>query len=92
MEPFGPENMRPVFLATRVRNKGYSKLVKDQHIKFSLSQQNITFNGIGFNMAHLFPLVDSGELLDVVFTIDENEYNGNISLQLKVLDVKPHSA
>ncbi|MEI8111793.1 MAG: single-stranded-DNA-specific exonuclease RecJ [Chitinophagia bacterium] len=92
MEPFGPENMRPVFLATRVRNKGYSKLVKDQHIKFSLSQQNITFNGIGFNMAHLFPLVDSGELLDVVFTIDENEYNGNISLQLKVLDVKPHIA
>ncbi|NDA61860.1 MAG: single-stranded-DNA-specific exonuclease RecJ [Chitinophagia bacterium] len=92
MEPFGPENMRPVFLATRVRNKGYSKLVKDQHIKFSLSQQNITFNGIGFNMAHLFQLVDSGELLDVVFTIDENEYNGNISLQLKVLDVKPHSA
>jgi len=92
MEPFGPENMRPVFLATKVRNKGYSKLVKDQHIKFSLSQQNITFNGIGFNMAHFFPLVDSGELLDVVFTIDENEYNGNISLQLKVLDVKPHIA
>lgn len=92
MEPFGPENMRPVFLATRVRNKGYSKLVKDQHIKFSLSQNNITFNGIGFNMPQLFPLVDSGDWLDVVFTIDENEYNGNTSLQLKVLDVKPHTA
>jgi single-stranded-DNA-specific exonuclease len=57
-----------------------------------LQQDNTTLQGIGFNMKQLFPLVESGEWLDVVFTIDENEYNGNISLQLKVLDVKAHVA
>ena len=92
MEPFGPDNMRPVFLARKVKNKGYCKLVKEQHIRFVLQQDNTTLQGIGFNMKQLFPLVESGEWLDVVFTIDENEYNGNISLQLKVLDVKAHVA
>jgi single-stranded-DNA-specific exonuclease len=92
MEPFGPDNMRPVFLAQKVKNKGYCKLVKEQHIRFVLQQDNTTLQGIGFNMKELFPLVESGEWLDVVFTIDENEYNGNISLQLKVLDVKAHVA
>ena len=92
MEPFGPDNMRPIFLAKKVRNKGYCKLVKEQHIRFVLQQDNTTLQGIGFNMKQLFPLVESGEWLDVVFTIDENEYNGNISLQLKVLDVKAHVA
>lgn len=92
MEPFGPENMRPVFLAKKVKNKGYSKLVKEQHIRFVLQQENTTLQGIGFNLKHLFPLVESGEWLDVVFAIDENEFNGNISLQLKVLDVKAHVA
>jgi len=92
MEPFGPDNMRPVFLARKVKNKGYCKLVKEQHIRFVLQQDNTTLQGIGFNMKELFPLVESGEWLDVVFTIDENEYNGNISLQLKVLDVKAHVA
>jgi single-stranded-DNA-specific exonuclease len=92
MEPFGPDNMRPIFLARKVKNKGYCKLVKEQHIRFVLQQDNTTLQGIGFNMKQLFPLVESGEWLDVVFTIDENEYNGNISLQLKVLDVKAHVA
>jgi single-stranded-DNA-specific exonuclease len=92
MEPFGPDNMRPVFLVKKVKNKGYCKLVKEQHIRFVLQQDNTTLQGIGFNMKELFPLVESGEWLDVVFTIDENEYNGNISLQLKVLDVKAHVA
>ena len=92
MEPFGPDNMRPIFLAKKVRNKGYCKLVKEHHIRFVLQQDNTTLQGIGFNMKQLFPLVESGEWLDVVFTIDENEYNGNISLQLKVLDVKAHVA
>lgn len=92
MEPFGPENMRPVFIATKVKNTGYSKLVKDQHIRFALRQHNTTLNGIGFNLKHLFPLVDSNEWLDVAFSVDENEYNGQLYLQMRVLDVRPHRA
>ncbi len=88
MEPFGPENMRPVFIATNVINTGYSKIVKDLHIRFVLKQGNITLTGIGFNMAEKFSLVESNKPLDIVFTIDENEWNGQTSIQLKMIDLK----
>ena len=57
MEPLGPENMRPVFMVRHVTDSGYSRIVKEQHIKFSLRQDNIVFNGIGFGMAEKFPLL-----------------------------------
>jgi single-stranded-DNA-specific exonuclease len=88
MEPFGPENMRPVFIATNVLDTGYSKIVKDLHIRFVLKQDGKTFTGIGFNMADKFNLVETRKPLDIVFTIDENEWNGETNLQLKVIDIR----
>jgi single-stranded-DNA-specific exonuclease len=88
MEPFGPENARPVFMAARVFDSGYSRIVKDFHIRFSLRQENIIFNGIGFNMADRFSLLQGGRPVDLVFTLDENEWNGEKHLQLKVLDLR----
>jgi len=88
MEPFGPENLRPVFVARNLVDSGYSKIVKDGHIRFSLRQQNIIFTGIGFNLANKFPLLNGNNPVDVVFTLDENEWNGNKHLQLKVIDLK----
>jgi single-stranded-DNA-specific exonuclease len=89
MEPFGPENMRPVFIARNVQDTGFSKIVKEQHIRFVLRQNNITLSGIGFNMAAKFPLLQNKQPLDIVFTIDENEWNGEKSLQLKMIDLRP---
>jgi single-stranded-DNA-specific exonuclease len=88
MEPFGPENMRPVFIATNVTETGYSKVVKELHLRLVLKQGNSTFTGIGFNMANKFPLLQSRKPLDIVFTIDENEWNGETTLQLKMIDLK----
>jgi single-stranded-DNA-specific exonuclease len=88
MEPFGPENMRPVFIVRDVIDVGYSKTIKDQHIRFVLRQGNNTFSGIGFNMADKFHLIESKQPLDVVFTLEENEWNGEKSLQLKVCDLR----
>lgn len=88
MEPFGPGNMRPVFIATQVLDTGYSKIVKGIHIRFVVKQNNIRFTGIGFNMADKFHLVQSNQPLDIVFTLDENIWNGETSLQLKVIDIK----
>lgn len=88
MEPFGPDNMRPVFIAHHLTDTGFSKIVKEQHIKFSIKQNNITFNGIGFNMANKFSILQSKQPFDLVFTIDENDFQGNVSLQLKVIDVR----
>jgi len=86
MEPFGPENMRPVFIVRKVMDNGWSKIVKEEHVKFSLRQNNIVFSGIGFGMADKFQLLQLKHPLDVVFTLDENEWNGNKTLQLKVID------
>lgn len=89
MEPFGPENMRPVFIARNVYDTGFSKIVKEQHIRFVLKQNNITLTGIGFNMADKFHLLQKNSPLDIVFTIDENEWQGEKNLQLKMIDLKP---
>ncbi|MBK8774990.1 MAG: single-stranded-DNA-specific exonuclease RecJ [Chitinophagaceae bacterium] len=89
MEPFGPGNMRPHFLVKNICDTGYSKIVKDNHIKFSMRQQSKIFEGIGFNLAHKFSYLHGNQPVDLVFTIDENEWNGNKSLQLKVIDLRP---
>lgn len=88
MEPFGPGNMRPVFVATRVTDTGYSKIVKEMHIRFVVQQNGLRFTGIGFNMADKFHMVQSNLPLDIIFTLDENVWNGETSLQLKVIDLR----
>jgi single-stranded-DNA-specific exonuclease len=86
MEPFGPENMRPVFIAKNVLDTGYSKIVKELHIRFVVKQDKFSFTGIGFNLARKFNLLKNP--VDIVFTLDENEWNGTTSLQLKVIDIR----
>ncbi len=88
MEPFGPENLRPVFLARRLSNTGYSKIVKEEHIRFSLKQGQTTLTGIGFGMSAKFHLLENNNPVDVVFTIDENEWNDTKTLQLRVIDFR----
>jgi single-stranded-DNA-specific exonuclease len=88
MEPFGPENLRPVFIARNVMDTGYSKIVKEQHLRFSVRQDNVTATGIGFGMAEKLPLLQMKKPVDIVFKIDENEWNGEKSLQLRVIDLQ----
>src|SRR4029078_10534180 len=88
MEPFGPDNLRPVFVAKKVYNTGWSKVVKENHIRFVLQQGTSKITGIGFNMAEKMPLLEAGKAVDVVFKLDENEWNGEKNLQLKVIDVR----
>ena len=88
MEPFGPGNCRPVFIARNVYNTGYSKIVKDTHLRFSLKHDGIILTGIGFGMAEKMPLLEANKPLDVIFKIDENEWNGEKTLQLKIIDLK----
>jgi len=90
MEPFGPDNLRPVFLTRNVFDTGYSKVVKEKHLRFSLKQNGVTWTGIGFDMADKMGILSSGTPVDVVYKIDENEWNGQKSLQIRVIDVKPH--
>ena len=88
MEPFGPLNMRPTFVSYKVYNTGSSRIVKEKHVKFSLKQDNTIIDGIGFNLAHKYNLLTLNEPLDIVYTLDENIWNGNTTIQLKVIDYK----
>ena len=92
MAPFGPGNMNPVFVTSGVNDNGYSKTVgKDNaHIKLSLRdlKSGIVLNGIGFNLGDKIDIVKSGKPLKVVYSLDENHWNGRTTLQLRIKDVK----
>lgn len=88
MEPYGPENLRPVFITKNVVDTSWSKIVKELHIRFVLKKENVVLTGIGFNLAEKFPLLQMKKPLDVVYTIDENEWNGETTLQMKVIDFR----
>ena len=88
MEPYGPENLRPVFITRNVTNTPWSKVVKELHVRFIVKQDDKIFTGIGFNMADKFHLLQMKKPIDLVYTIDQNEWNGEFSLQLKVIDIR----
>jgi single-stranded-DNA-specific exonuclease len=87
MEPFGPDNMRPVFVSRGVTDTGYSKIVKDVHLKLSLREKGSTLQGIFFNGSKFYDLVKN-EPVDIAYTLDLNEFNGQTSVQMKVMDIK----
>ena len=91
MEPFGPENMRPIFIAKGVFDTGYSKLVKESHISFNVTQGKTNVCGIGYNMSEHINIVKSGKPFDIVFQLQLNEWQGNQSVQMQVIDVKTAS-
>jgi single-stranded-DNA-specific exonuclease len=88
MEPYGPGNLRPVFIARNVMSTPWTKSVKEKHIRFVVKNENITMTGIGFNLADKFDLLQLNKPLDLVFTIDENEWNNTVNFQLKVIDFR----
>ncbi|MDF2383770.1 single-stranded-DNA-specific exonuclease RecJ [Nostoc ellipsosporum NOK] len=89
MEPFGPQNLRPVFLIRNVCDTGASRILKETHLRVAVRQDQATITGIGFGMAHLYPLLENSKPVDLVVTIDENEWNGEKNLQLRLIDIRP---
>ena len=92
MEPFGPDNMRPIFIAKGVVDSGYSKLVKEAHISFNVSQGKNSIRGIGYNMPEHINIVKSGQPFDIVFQLQLNEWQGTQTVQMQVIDVKKATA
>lgn len=88
MEPFGPGNMRPVFLARNVCNRTSPRLVGSSHLKMSLVGDGIVMDAIGFNFGDRLKEVREATSLSLAYTIDQNEWNGKTSLQMKVKGIE----
>ena len=89
--PFGPQNMSPVFMTSGVLDTGYGKCVgEDQtHLRVTLAQKNSSkIVGIGFGLGNDLPIIKSQTPFKVVYSIDENEWKGRVSLQLKLKGIK----
>lgn len=89
--PFGPGNMTPVFMAEGLCDTGYAKGVGEdgKHLKCRVAQNGSQpYGAIGFGMGDKLPVVRHGRNFSAVFSIEENEWNGNVSLQLKLKDIK----
>jgi single-stranded-DNA-specific exonuclease len=90
MAPFGPLNMKPTFKSTCVRDNGYGKQVgaDKTHLKLNVFQgdNKKTYNAIGFNLGDKMDFVQND--FDIVYALDENEWNGHKTVQLLLKDLK----
>lgn len=90
-EPFGPENMAPVFLTKNIKDTGYGKAIgqNEEHLKLFVKQNNSNgFGVIGFGLANKLELTKNQNPFEIVYCIDENEFNGNVNVQLRLKDLR----
>jgi len=90
--PFGPGNMKPVFVTRKVIDYGTSRLVgkEQEHLKLELvdsSSENV-MNGIAFRMFAFNDHLKALNPLDICYTLEENTFNGNTNTQLMIRDIK----
>ncbi|GAA3518981.1 single-stranded-DNA-specific exonuclease RecJ [Aquimarina addita] len=88
--PFGPGNMTPVFMTENVNDTGYARCVgaDEKHLKCKVRKNGLEMNAIGFNLGSKYTSVTDGQHFKIAYTIDENHWNGAVSLQLMLKDIK----
>ncbi|RTZ09023.1 single-stranded-DNA-specific exonuclease RecJ [Flavobacterium sp. GSP6] len=90
-EPYGPQNMTPIFLTKNIKDTGYGKPMgqEEEHLKLFVKQNNSEgIAAIGFNLGDKMELTTHQKPFQAVYCIDENEWKGKISLQLRLRDIK----
>ncbi|RED24580.1 exonuclease RecJ [Flavobacterium cutihirudinis] len=90
-EPFGPQNMTPVFMTSDVKDTGYAKTLgsEDEHLRLFAKQSNSEgIAAIGFGLGKKIDITKNQNTFQLAYTIAENEWNGNISTQLMLKDIR----
>lgn len=90
-EPFGPQNMTPVFMSKNVNDTGYAKNLgqNEEHLKLFVKQKDSEgFGAIGFGLGSKLELAKNHKPFDLAYCIDENEFNGNVTIQLRLKDIR----
>lgn len=88
--PFGPGNMTPVFMTSSLKDTGYGKCVgeDDKHLRVTVTQNKTKLVGIGFGIGNKIDLISNRKPFKAAYSIDENHWNGEVSIQLKLRDIK----
>ncbi len=90
--PFGPQNMSPTFMTQHLVDSGYGKKVgsDETHLKITVTQNNKgqRVDAIGFNLGDAYDVISKKKPFKAAYSIDENEWNGNVSLQLRLKGIK----
>jgi single-stranded-DNA-specific exonuclease len=90
-EPFGPQNMTPVFLSKNLIDTGYGKTLgkEEEHLRLFLKQNNSEgIAAIGFGLGDKLNITKDHKTFEAVYCIDENEWNGTTSTQLRLKDIR----
>lgn len=87
--PFGPENLKPVFMTSGLTDTGYSAVVGEKHLKIQAKHGNFIIRGIAYNMGHRYKEIANGKVFDLCYTLEMNKFNGSTSLQMVVKDIRP---
>ena len=92
-QPFGPENMSPLFVSRNVYDTGTGRMVgsSGEHLKLDLCQESTgqkSFSAIAFSQANHFEYIRGGNPFDICYSLEMNEFRGNRNLQLNIRDIK----
>jgi len=88
LEPYGMGNPEPVFATKNVLIVESRKIGREQnHLKMKVESEGKTFGALAFGMANKVDL-STGDVVDIAYTIDKNEWNGKVELQIKIKDIK----
>ncbi|MDO9547948.1 MAG: DHHA1 domain-containing protein, partial [Candidatus Marinimicrobia bacterium] len=87
MAPFGPGNMRPIFIARNLSIAGMPRIVGENHLKFKAAKDKKVVSAIGWKLGTLYEMLISNRPLDIAFVIEENEWNGIKEIQLNIKDI-----
>jgi single-stranded-DNA-specific exonuclease len=92
-EPYGPENMNPVFFAESVSDNGHARVVGSagEHLQLQLIQEELPFKdfrSIAFNQANHLSKIQKGSSFDIAYSLTENTFRNVTSLQLVIRDIK----
>lgn len=90
MSPFGPENQRPIFTASNVYVFNSLTSFKDKHVKFLVAQEgsDTVFSAVGFDLASNYQRLAQRDVFNMAYTVEENTFNGNTCIQLRIKDIK----
>ncbi|MFH6964250.1 single-stranded-DNA-specific exonuclease RecJ [Flavobacterium plurextorum] len=90
-EPFGPQNMTPVFMTKNIKDTGYAKTLgsEEEHLRLFVKQSNSDgIAAIGFGLGKKLSIAQNQNLFQLAYSLAENEWNGTISTQLMLKDIR----